>query len=134
MAAQTQDVSRNWREGDIVAGAPLQAAAKVYAGSVVEIDATGNLAPATKAANKVYYGVAITGADNTGGAAGAQKIDVRIGATVHLAITGTAVRGKAAYLADDQTVTDVAAGASKAGRIVDVDDDGVWVDMSAVGA
>ena len=134
MAAQTQDVSRSWREGNIVAGVPLKDAAKIYAGSVVEIDGSGDISPAAKAASlKVYYGVAITGADNTTGGDGDETIDVRTDATVHLAITGTAVRGKAAYIADDQTVTDVATGASKVGRIVDVDDDGVWVNMSAVG-
>ncbi len=133
MAAQTQDVSRPWREGDIVAGVPLQAAARVYAGGVVEIDGSGNVKAATKAAAKTYYGVAVTGADNSSGSAGDETISVRRNATVHLAKTGTAVRGKTAYLADDQTVTDAAAGASKVGRIVDVDSDGVWVDMSALG-
>lgn len=38
--------------------------------------------------------------------------------------------GKMGYIADDQTVTDVPAAASKVGRIVATDDDGVWVDMA----
>ena len=133
MANQTSDVSRPWRDGEIVDNVPLQAAVKVYAGAMVEIDGSGDIAKAAKAANKTYYGVAVTGGDNTGGVAGAVKITVRRKGTVHLAKTGTAVRGKAAYVADDQTVTDVAAGASKVGRIVDVDVDGVYVDMSEVG-
>ena len=132
MADQTRDVSRPWRDGEFVEGVGLQAAAKVYAGSVVEIDGSGDVAKGAKAANKTYFGTAVTGGDNTGGAAGAVEIAVRRKATVHLEKTGTAVRGKAAYLADDQTVTDVAAGASKVGQIVDADDDGVWVDMSAL--
>ena len=121
MAAQTADAERRWRNGDLVEGVPLQAAAKVYQGSVVEIDGSGDVKPGAKAANKTYFGVAVTGGDNTAGAAGAVTIKVRRKATVLLAKTGTAVRGKAAYLADDQTVTDVATGASKVGRIVDVD-------------
>ena len=132
MADLAQDVSRPWRDGDLVEGVGLQASATVYAGAVLEIDASGNVAKATKAANKAHFGVAVTGGKN-GTTAGETKIAVRRKATVHLAKTGTAVRGKAAYVADDQTVTDVAAGASKLGQIVDTDDDGVWVDMSAVG-
>ena len=132
MAAQTSDVDRPWRDGEIVE-VPLQAAVRIYAGAIVEIDASGNIKAATKAASKTYFGVAVTGADNTGGPAGAATITVRRKATVHLAKTGTAVRGKAAYVADDQTVTDVATEASKVGRIVDADADGVYVDMSEVG-
>lgn len=133
MAAQTSDVSRSWRDGVLIDNVPLQASARVYAGSIVEIDASGNIAAGAKAVSKSYYGVAVTGGNNSSGSAGDVKITVRRKATVHLAKTGTAVRGKAAYLADDQTVTDVAAGASKVGRIVDADDDGVFVDMSEVG-
>lgn len=132
MADQTQDVSRPWRDGELVEGVGLQASATVYAGAVLEIDASGHVAKATKAASKVYFGVAVTGGVGTT-TAGETKITVRRKATVHLAKAGTAVRGKAAYIADDQTVTDVATSASKVGQIVDTDDDGVWVDMSAVG-
>lgn len=135
MAAQTRDTDRPYRgdPGQIIERVPLQAAVRIYAGAMVEIDGSGNLAPATKAASKTYFGVAITGADNTGGSAGDKTITVRRKATVHLETTGTAVRGKAAYVADDQTITDVATTASKAGLIVDTDADGAWVDMSAVG-
>ena len=133
MAAQTKDASRPWRAGEIVEKVGLQAGSKAFAGSLLEIDAAGDVAPATKAADKVYFGAAMAGGDNTGGVAGAVTIPVRRRATVLLKKTGTAVRGKAAYVADDQTVTDVAAGASKVGQIVDVVDEGVWVDMAAIG-
>lgn len=132
MANQTADVSRDWRDGELFEDCPLAAGSRVFAGSIVEIDAAGNLSRAAKAANKTYFGFAVTGGDNTGGSAGDVKITVRRKATVLLAKTGTAVRGQAAYIADDQTVTDVAAGASKVGRIVATDDDGVYVDMSEV--
>jgi hypothetical protein len=134
MANQTQDVSRPWRDGELVDGVGLQAGARVYAGALVEIDAAGNVARATKAAAKVYFGVAVTGGDNTGGAAAAVTITVRRGATVLFEKTGTSVRGKAAYVADDQTVTDVATAASKVGQIVAPDEPsgGVWVDTSRV--
>ena len=134
MADLTQDVDRPWRghPGQLIDNVPLAASATVYAGAIIEIDGSGNVAKAAKGADKVYFGVAVTGGKN-GTTAGETKITVRRKATVHLKKTGTAVRGKAAYVADDQTVTDVATGASKVGRIVDTDDDGVWVDMDAVG-
>lgn len=135
MAGLAQNISRLWRgdPGRIIERVPLAASAKIYAGSALEIDAAGRVAPATKAAAKTYFGIALEGVDNSSGKAGDLSVRVRHRSTVHFAKTGTAVRGKAAYIADDNTVTDVAAGASKVGQIVDTDDDGVWVDMSAVG-
>ena len=134
MADLTQDVDRPLRghPGQLIENVPLAASATVHAGAILEIDDSGNVAKATKAASKTYFGVAVTGGKN-GTTAGETKITVRRKATVHLKKTGTAKRGKAAYVADDQTVTDVATAASKVGRIVDTDDDGVWVDMSEVG-
>ena len=132
MGNLAQDVSRPWRDGELITNVGLQASATVYAGALLEIDAAGNVARATKAAGKTYFGYAVTGGVGTT-TAGETKITVRRKATVHLAKTGTAVRGKVAYVADDQTVTDVATAASKVGRIVDTDDDGVWVDMSELG-
>ena len=131
MTALSADVSRPVREGSVVAGAPLRAGAKVRQGSLLEIDGAGRVAPATKGGNKTYFGVALEPADNTGGAAGAKKVDVLRRAVVHMAKTGTAVRGKKAYAADDDTVTDAPGGASSCGRIVDVDDDGVWVELDS---
>lgn len=133
MAAQTADAHRPWRDGELVENVPVAASARVYAGSIVAIDASGDVAAAAKGAGKTYFGIAVTGADNTSGAAGARTVAVRRKATARFAKTGTAVRGKAAYVADDQTVTDVSTAASKVGRIVDIDADGVWVDMSELG-
>ena len=133
MAAQTESVARPRRDGRVVEDVDLQAGAKVYAGALLEIDATGHVAPATKAAAKVYFGIADAAADNTGGVAGAVKVRVRLRVTALFVKDGTAVPGKAAYVVDDQTVTDVATGASKVGQIVAAGDDGIWVDMAALG-
>ena len=132
MAAQTEDVSRPLRPGDTISGVGVQASARVYQGSIVEIDAAGRVAPGTKAASKKYFGMAETGADNSAGAAGAKTVTVRRRPTVALKKTGTAAVGKMGYLADDQTVTDASTGASKVGRIVadDAVGGGVWVDMA----
>lgn len=129
MTALSQDASRPVREGEVVSGVPLAAGANVRMGSLLEIDGSGRVAPATKAASKTYYGVAESAADNTGGAAGALKVDVRTRGCFHFAKAGTAGRGKDAYALDDNTVTDVSTAATKCGRIIDVDADGVWVDL-----
>lgn len=131
MTALAADVDRPVREGLVVAGVPLQAGVRVRQGSLLEIDAAGRVRPAAKGQGKTYFGVALGPADNTGGAAGALSVDVRRRATVHMAKTGTAVRGKKAYAADDNTVTDASAGATACGRIVDADDDGVWVELDS---
>lgn len=128
MTALSENVGRPHREGLAVDNVPLQANATVYQGSLLEIDAAGRVAPATKAANKVYFGIALDGAAN-GATAGEEKVDVARPRVAHFAKTGTAVRGKKAYVADDNTVTDVAAGATAVGTIIDSDDDGVWVDL-----
>ena len=132
MAAQTRNEDRPWRDGDVIGGVPAQMNVHIYQGAIVEIDAAGNVAPAAKAASKVYYGVALTECDNTGGAAAARTLDVRRRGAVRLAVTGTAVRGQVAYVADDQTVTDSDTAASPLGVIVDVEGDEVWVDLGAV--
>jgi len=132
MTAQSESVSRPWRDGHVVEDVGVQASATIYAGALLEIDASGHVAPATKAADKTYFGAAETAGVGTA-VAGATKIRVRRNHTVLLAKTGTAVPGKIAYVADDQTVTDVEAGASKLGLIVAAGDDGVWVDLAALG-
>lgn len=119
-------ISRPVRSGEF-ANLPVQAGANVRQGSAVEIDGAGRVAPAVKGANKTYAGVAQADANNTSGAAGAIKVEVRMNVAFHFSITGTAVVGKTAYIADDNTVTDASAGASKFGRIIDSDADGVWV-------
>ena len=129
MAALTTNTGRPTREGRRVDNVPVDAAAHVRIGSLLEISAAGNVKPAVKGAGKSHYGIALTEADNSSGAAGAVTCDVDFPRVAHFQATGTAVRGKTAYAADDNTVTDVAAGASSCGRIVDVDDDGVWVEF-----
>ena len=130
MTALAANVSRPWREGDVVE-LPVQAGANVRQGSYVELDAAGRAAPAAKgAANESYAGVAIAPADNTGGAAAALTVEVRRRGTFEFAITGTAVPGKLAYLEDDNTVTDANAGRSVCGLIVaSAGAEAVWVDI-----
>ena len=132
MAAQTRNEDRPYREAVIIGGVPAQANTHVYQGSLLEIDATGHVAPATKAADKNYYGVAVSECDNNPGAAGARSMTVRRRGAVRLAKTGAAARGQIAYVEDDQTITTTSTGASPLGIVVDVEGDDVWVDLGAV--
>jgi len=126
MTALTDNRDTARRDGRFLI-APVGASQKIYAGALVEVDSSGNVGPAKKGSGKTYLGVAQEPADNTGGSAGALVVTIHRGTAFHFAKSGTAVRGKDAYALDDQTVTDVSTGASKVGRILDTDDDGVWV-------
>lgn len=128
MTALAADRNTPQRDGDFL-NDPVAANAKIYAGSLVVLNATGYAAPGTLAAGLIARGRADEQVDNTGGADGAVNVDVRAG-VFSFANAGDITRahiGDDAYIDDDQTVTAVTTGRSVAGRIVDVDSDGVWV-------
>lgn len=133
MAALAADRSTPYRDGELFSY-KVKGGAKIFAGSIVVSDA-GYSKPGVKAENLVYLGRAEEYVDNTGGADGDKSVIVRRNRAFKWdnaggggAITQADV-GKPAYILDDQTVTDVAAGASKTGNaiILAVDSDGVWV-------
>lgn len=134
---------------------PIADNVKIYVGGMVAIDSAGNARPASQAGvNNVTAGLVVVGKaevpyqpnptiaspqstyDNTvvGHAAGAISVQVRSGiykwansATTDL-ITSAHV-GQMVFAADDQTValTDGAGARAIAGRVIQVDSDGVWV-------
>lgn len=112
---------------------PVAAGETIFEGSLVALDASGNAVPGSTATTLTARGRALEQADNSGGAAG--DIDVKVEAGVYRFVNSgadpidrTHIGGKA-YIVDDQTVaaTDGTGTRSEAGRIVDLDDDGVWV-------
>jgi len=114
---------------------PVAAGAVIHAGALVVLDATGYAAPGSTVLNLVARGVAQAAVDNSGGADGDKTVAVRRGIH-HFANDGvdTVDRthiGGTAYIVDDQTVasTDGTGTRSAAGTIIDVDADGVWVDV-----
>lgn len=120
------------RDG-LVMAFPVKAGAKIFAGAIVVLDA-GYAKPGVKAENLVFVGRANKMVDNSGGADGAASVLVRRKRAFcwkNSAGGGKVAQadvGGAAYIADDETVTKTAAGASKAGTVLAVDDDGVWVE------
>lgn len=135
MTALTQDRNTLRRDGAQMEP-PVAANARIFGGALVAINAAGYAVPGSTATGLASAGVAQHRADNSGGAAGA--IRVRLSKTPHQlgnseaadAITLADV-GKDCFIVDDQTVakTDGAGTRSRAGRVFDVDADGVWVDF-----
>lgn len=132
MTAQTQDRNTPYREGSTFRD-PVAAATKIFAGSLVCLDASGNAVPGSTATTLTARGRAEEQIDNSAGAAGDLSINVRAGVFRYVNDGGDAIDradiGGNAYVVDDQTVaaTDGTGTRSVAGVIVDLDSDGVWV-------
>ena len=119
------------RTGEIVTH-PVAAGAHVFEGALVALEG-GYAKPAYEAGSLVAAGVARVAADNTSGQDGAIKVDVMRGIFA-FENAGDVTRGHIgaqAWMVDDQTVAagSNSNGRSPAGKIVDVNEDGVWVDI-----
>lgn len=111
----------------------VKGSTKIFSGALVALNA-GYAAPGAAATGRIAAGVAQATADNTGGADGA--IRVRVFAGVFKFVNSSAgdliavtELGKDVYIVDDQTVakTDGTGTRSRAGKVIRVDTDGVWV-------
>ena len=135
MPALTQDRNTSRRDGNQVEP-PVAATTRIYGGSIVCVNAAGYAVPGSTATTLKAVGVSEHRADNTGGAAGAIRVRCRKGphrfanSAAADAIALTDVGGDC-YIVDDQTVakTNGTNTRSVAGKVFDVDDDGVWVDF-----
>lgn len=130
--AKDRDTQR--RDGALLSD-PVAAAAKIYTGALVALNAAGDAVPATAAVAQKTRGVAQALADNTAGIAGAVKVATRRGVfNFKNAAADLVVRadiGKSCYVVDDETVakTDSVGTRPVAGVIRDVDATGVWVEI-----
>ncbi|HHT9137377.1 MAG TPA: hypothetical protein ACFYEK_09070 [Candidatus Wunengus sp. YC60] len=138
MGALTQDRNTARRDGvEISLG--VAAGKIIYAGSLVAKDGSGYATPGAVATTLLGIGRAEEQVDNSAGSAGDKTVKVSKGifAFANSASTDeitSADIGKECYIVDDQTVakTDGNGTRSLAGRINDVDSDGVWVEFSAI--
>lgn len=132
MTALTKDRATPAQLGDIQAY-PVKASTTIYGGSIVCLDATGQAVPGSTATGLTCVGRAERRADNSDGANGDIDVEARAGVFRFVNQTGAsnliaaAQIGDDAYITDDQTVSKASTGRSKAGKIVQVDDQGVWV-------
>ncbi len=133
MGALSQDRNTPSREG-VITSHDVAATTKIYGGSIVMLDSSGNAAPATAASGLICAGCAEEQVDNSSGSAGDLKVKVRKGTRrfANGASITKADIGDLAFALDDQTVGKTGTSRSAVGRIVDVDSDGVWVDMDDV--
>lgn len=135
MAALTAGRNTQRRDGELVS-LPVAAAVKIFEGSLVARDGSGDARPGRTATTDKGVGRAEALADNTGGGAGAITVEIRKGIFkfANSAAGDLIARvdiGNDCYIVDDQTVakTNGTNTRSVAGKVFDVDSDGVWVDM-----
>lgn len=112
---------------------PVKGSTTIYQGALVALDASGYAVPGSKAATLTAAGraeetVANTGADGEVSIRVARGVFVFDNATDAGKLTAAHVL-KPCYIADDQTVTATAEGASVAGLVIRVDDSGVAVEI-----
>lgn len=136
MAALTQAKNTARKDG-VTFNRALAANAVIFEGALVCLSATGYATPGAVATTLVADGVAISSVDNTGGANGAVSVEVRkgvfrFGNSAAGDLITIAEIGDNCYIVDDQTVAKTNGGATRsvAGRIVEVDADGVWVSIA----
>ncbi len=117
-------------------GFPVLAATKLFAGSLVCLNAAGFATKGAVATTLKAVGVAQENVDNTNGASGDIKVRVKRG--LHRLANSAAADliamtevGTLCYIVDDQTVAKTNGGATRsaAGTVRDVDADGVWVEI-----
>ena len=109
----------------------------VYAGSLVCVDSSGLANPAADTSGFAVIGMAEQTVDNrTAVYSATKKITVVRGVFrwANADVIVAADIGKIVYVTDDATVNKTGGGQNIiAGSVVDVDDDGVWVDTAKIG-
>jgi len=123
------------RMGDVavsdLSNVPVKGGVKIYQGAAVVFQG-GFAAPASAIANVVPIGIALATIDNTAGADGDKKIEVRRGAfKFHNDGSITqAQMGSVVFFLDDNTVAATnGGGGPAAGTALLLDSDGVWVQV-----
>lgn len=128
--ALTADRNTSRRNGDQLS-LGIAANKKIYAGSLVARDASGYATPGATATDLLGMGRAAETVDNTGGAAGALQVPIDKGVFHFANAAGDPVTiadiGNDCYITDDLTVSHTDTNQSVAGKVFDVDANGVWV-------
>lgn len=135
MTAATNDRDTP-RHGGLEFGLPVKGGAKIFAGTIACVDATGMLVKGTTSTTIKTAGVAQELIDNTSGGDGAVTGRIRRGCFRFANSTSTdqitnADIGASCYVVDDQTVAKTNGSSTRtvAGTVRMVDAQGVWVDF-----
>lgn len=131
--ALTKNTNTPERDGKTFAFA-VAANVRIFAGALVMLTAAGLATPGAVATTLKPGGRARCEADNTGGAASAITVEIEKGVfrfnnSAAADAIAAADIGANCFVVDDETVAKTNGGATRsvAGRIVDVDPQGVWV-------
>lgn len=134
MAALTSDRNTKRRDGKSLS-LLMAAATNIHGGSIVCVNSSGNAVPGSTSTTLKAAGVAKGGKRNPG-AAGAERVEVEkdvfcLGNSASTDAITLADIGTDCYIVDDQTVAKTSATNTRsvAGKVFDVDADGVWVDF-----
>lgn len=132
MTATTVDRNTPYKDGELIS--VKLAAVAVLAGTMAVANASGYGVGGSTATTLTYLGRFEEAVDNSAGAAGDKEAVVRIGKAFKWENHGAdpvtqASLGKVCYIVDNQTVaaTDGTGTRSVAGKVIQVDSDGVWV-------
>lgn len=130
MAALTKDRNTASRSDDLYVFG-VAAAATIFAGSIVCVDATGFATPGVVSTALTAVGRAEEQVDNSAGADADLTIQVSKGVFLFANAGDITIAhiGALAYIDDDQTVSSVLTSKTEAGIIKQVDSDGVWVEI-----
>lgn len=126
----------NERTGNRMLNIPAKGGAEMTEATMATINGDGYATPATASAGLKVAGCVQRYCDNRNGADGEQTVSVKRGVFVwdnDGTIKETDIL-KPCYVKDERTVTITADGSSVAGIILEVEDDGVTVDMTQAGA
>lgn len=130
MAALTADRNTRCKMVQRKVKLPVAAATKIYAGSMVSVNAAGYAVPSSDTAGHVFFGRAAEQVDNSAGANGDKEIEVERGVFKwnNSGLTQAEV-GDTVHVSDDNTVTTAGTAVNDVavGRLEEVESDGVWV-------
>ncbi len=138
MTALAADRTTKTRTGERFT-APVKGSTKIYAGSMVALGTDGYARPARATATDIVIGIAEKQVDNSGGADGDLTVEIlrRVTGCFGNSLSGDAItlteRGKHVFVVDDQTVAKTNSVGTRpvAGKVIDVDSEGVWVEFGS---
>jgi len=114
---------------------PVAGGATLYAGSLIALNSSGYAISAGDLASITVIGRAENTADNSAGSDGDITVTVKKGVFRFLNSTDHPVslanRGQICFVESNQAVATTGSNLAVAGRVVDVDSDGVWVDTTS---
>lgn len=135
MTALAADRATPRRDGKLL-NLPQAASSLIYAGALVCVNSSGYAVKGATSTTLKAAGVALKRSDNSAGTDGALTVPVQRGAwQFGNSASGDQITladiGSTAYIVDDQTVakTNGSSTRSAAGKIIDVDAAGVWIEF-----